>query len=266
MENSQYTIEKILVTPEMAAYWLTFNSPTNRDISPVYVKRLASAILRGQFEIGDSIKFESKGMLIDGQHRLSAIVLATIPTYLLVTRGYDPVSMSVLDIGMKRSVSNIATLAGTPLSNKQIAVTRTILLQHKDTTKYRVLTARDIISIGREFIEYINFGIDAIGGNLPSVSVVQGSIARAYFCGSDKDRLNEFGKICQGGVCTRTEDTAALRLREFLLSRRGLTRDRLDECLYTQAAIDCFLRYQPRTRLTKTNVNLFPVSLDNLFI
>ena len=75
MTNLQTSIETI--TPEMAAEFLTNNFINNRDIKPTAVKRFASMIKRGDWQIScDAIGFDEHGNLINGQHRMSAVVKA----------------------------------------------------------------------------------------------------------------------------------------------------------------------------------------------
>ena len=66
----------IKVTPHLASKWLQKNS-CNRPLSQNTVYRYADAILSGEWKLnGDTIRFDSNGTLIDGQHRLHACVKA----------------------------------------------------------------------------------------------------------------------------------------------------------------------------------------------
>lgn len=53
------------------------------------------------------IAFDITGRLIDGQHRLHAIILAGVPIQISVTRGCSASSFSILDRGSSRSASDI---------------------------------------------------------------------------------------------------------------------------------------------------------------
>jgi hypothetical protein len=67
--------ETILVTPEIAASWLTRNHPENRPVSARYVARVVWDLQRGNWDLThESIAFDQDDRLIDGQHRLSAVV------------------------------------------------------------------------------------------------------------------------------------------------------------------------------------------------
>ena len=69
-------IEKKKVTPKMAQEMLRENW-SNRTIRNEHVDRIASDIREGRWELnGESLKFDNDGHLIDGQHRLLAIIEA----------------------------------------------------------------------------------------------------------------------------------------------------------------------------------------------
>jgi hypothetical protein len=261
-----YSIEEVLISPLLANEFLAKNHPGNRPLTQAQVKRLTQAILNGEFVVGDAIKFNCLDQLIDGQHRLSAIVKANKSVTMLVIRGYGDHAMSVLDIGTKRSVADIAKLSGSSVNTKHLSIARAILLPHKDTAKYRVITHKKLIEITETLITYINFGLQSVTAkNTTCRSVVQGAIARAFYCGENSDRLNEFGRIYSDGICAKECDTAALRLREFFLSNKGIVRDRVDEFSYAQSAIDSFLKYKKRAKIGKVTGIIHRIDLDKSF-
>jgi hypothetical protein len=76
--------ETILVTPRLAAAWLTC-SVGDRWIDPRRVRQLARMIERGSWKPGHhGIAFDRQGKLIDGRIRLSAIVSAGKDVRMLV--------------------------------------------------------------------------------------------------------------------------------------------------------------------------------------
>lgn len=83
-----------LVTPEQANAWLEETQangmigPRQRRIDPVQVQRLAHAIAALEWEptMISLYEFEGRLYLVDGQHRLSAIVRAGMPAPLVVSR------------------------------------------------------------------------------------------------------------------------------------------------------------------------------------
>jgi len=72
------------VTPKKAAEWLEANT-ANRPISTSVVRGFAEAMRRGEWVVThQGIAFDVNGVLIDGQHRLAAIVEADVAVDLTV--------------------------------------------------------------------------------------------------------------------------------------------------------------------------------------
>lgn len=102
----QYTvIEKI--TPAMAGKMLEHNK-NNRQIRWNHVKRIATDIILGHWQVThQGIAFDDKGNLIDGQHRLHAIIESCTPVEMSVTRNCKTSSFAILDQGIMRNASDI---------------------------------------------------------------------------------------------------------------------------------------------------------------
>lgn len=106
--------EIILVTPDIAEDWLGRNSH-NRTLRNSQVTFLAGAITRGEWKLnGDAIRWSSDGVLLDGQHRLWAIIEADTPVETMVTWGLDPETQETMDAGARRSLKDALQLRGIP--------------------------------------------------------------------------------------------------------------------------------------------------------
>lgn len=98
------TIETI--TPDVARKYLEKNL-INRKLRRHLVKSLAGDMARGCFILShQGIAFNTKGHLIDGQHRLNAVVEAGVPVVMSVTRNVDDSVFKVTDIGAKRNIAD----------------------------------------------------------------------------------------------------------------------------------------------------------------
>lgn len=103
-------IEKI--SPAKAREYLSQNK-NNRNIRQQHVKNLARDIVSGNWhQNGDSIRFNCDGELLDGQHRLSAIVMADRAVDCIVVRGLDKESRRTMDAGAKRTAGDQFGMAG----------------------------------------------------------------------------------------------------------------------------------------------------------
>jgi hypothetical protein len=104
MEDSNNSA--VEVTPDIAAEWLKENV-ANRPIRPKHKQQLATTMARNLWKLnGESIKFDSYGRLIDGQHRLLAIIESGKTVPLLVVRGLDPDVVPTIGCGVKRSAAD----------------------------------------------------------------------------------------------------------------------------------------------------------------
>ena len=96
-----------LVTPEMAKEYLAKNTD-NRNKRGWWVSGLASQIKRGEWiPTHQGVGITKSGKLIDGQHRLEAIIEANIPVEMMVTTGVRDDAYKVLDNGIKRTLSDL---------------------------------------------------------------------------------------------------------------------------------------------------------------
>lgn len=94
------------VTPVMAKEWLNRNTH-NRPMRAQKVAEFARDIQAGNWAMnGETIKFDTNGVLLDGQHRLSAIVKADTPVDLLVVTGLDAATQHTMDAGAKRTTAD----------------------------------------------------------------------------------------------------------------------------------------------------------------
>jgi hypothetical protein len=98
------------VTPELAELWLSLNH-RNRTLRANLIRSFASDMSEGRWRFeGSPIKFDITGQLIDGQHRLHAIVLASITVRMLVVVDIEADAMDVIDSGAKRTAGDMFRL------------------------------------------------------------------------------------------------------------------------------------------------------------
>jgi len=114
------------VTPSIAADILSRNGQ-NRSIDQAFVGRLARDIRAGRWKVHhQGLAISPDGVLLDGQHRLSAIVLADIGVDIVVARGVRCDAFAAIDRGKTRTIGDIVTLAGYNNSNLRAAALRVV--------------------------------------------------------------------------------------------------------------------------------------------
>lgn len=108
---SKPTPSIVMVDPDTATRWLDRNT-INRHANPTIVRKYADDMTHGRWAFaGDPIRF-SNDRLLDGQHRLLAVVRAQVTLPFVVVRGLDPDVQHYMDKGRKRSLADQLALDG----------------------------------------------------------------------------------------------------------------------------------------------------------
>lgn len=119
------------ITPHQAAQWLEANLEEghNRNLRRERAEAFARDMESGNWrDNGETIKFDWNGRLVDGQHRLAALVRAGIPHRFLVVRGVDPDSIHTIDMGVARRYSDVLRMNGVPNGLQMAAMERRLYL------------------------------------------------------------------------------------------------------------------------------------------
>jgi hypothetical protein len=250
------------VTPEMAAHWLENANDDNRFLSEPFVARLARDIRAGQWKLThEGIAFDVHGRLIDGQHRLWAVVQAEIPVRMYVWLNVAPESLMVINIGRPRSLADNLRLSGNckGVSKNDLATLRAMLARGGSLS----LTPSEAAA----HLERHRDAVVYAGRHLPQVSGVRGLstgetravVARAYYS-ADRQRLEQFCQVLRTSVATGDHDKAAIRLRSYLSTTVGSSQGiRQERYRKTQRALRAFLRGHALTRLSVGDGELFPL-------
>jgi hypothetical protein len=104
--------EVVDITPDKAREMLTYNTH-NRNLRGRVVAAYAEDMRSGGWvEDGQSLKFAVDGALLDGQHRLAAIVEADTTVRMLVVRNLPNQAQENMDTQAKRTFSDVLKLRG----------------------------------------------------------------------------------------------------------------------------------------------------------
>lgn len=114
-KRAKMTAKLVSVTPERAAEMLSHRDK-QRKLSIHHAKRLAAAMERGEWIDGASVLvFDRDGYLIDGQHRLQAVILADVTMDFRVEMGVDPNYRYAIDTNIwPRSLPHLLQMEGVP--------------------------------------------------------------------------------------------------------------------------------------------------------
>jgi len=109
----QKLIETVMISPDYAKELLRVNIKSNRNTNMTTVKRYASDMRTGVWEDnGETIKFDEHGNLIDGQHRLMAVIESGMTIPATIVWGIKSSAFRTIDSGRKRSVADTFKMDG----------------------------------------------------------------------------------------------------------------------------------------------------------
>lgn len=121
----------VLMTPEMAAGYLASNK-RNRPLRKARVERYARDMSEGRWQMnGETIIVSDEGNLLNGQHRLEAVVKAGVPVWMMLTSGVSEAAFSTMDAGLTRTAGDVLGMKGI-LNFNQVAAVARICLNYKD--------------------------------------------------------------------------------------------------------------------------------------
>lgn len=129
--------EVMTITPEQAKKFLS-KMKVNRPCSNHVVNAYSQSLLRGEWVLnGESIKFDSNGSLVDGQHRLNAIIASNNPMKTLVTYGVSVDAFKSLDQGKNRTNADIIYIDDNEYASIKASVASNIMKYKNGLMKHR---------------------------------------------------------------------------------------------------------------------------------
>lgn len=114
------------VTPEFAQELLRRNTH-NRKLRDRAIADYARDMKAGHWSLnGEAIKVAADGTVLDGQHRLRAVIDSGTPVEMFVVMGLDPTTQETMDSGRKRTTGDVMSLRSEENAHTLAAVLRRI--------------------------------------------------------------------------------------------------------------------------------------------
>lgn len=221
------TSEVVTVTPEMAQEWLDNHNTRNRTIRPHRVDRYANDIQRGRWQVAQAIMFDKFDNLLDGQHRLAAIVQVGTPVQALVTKGLEPEAYDVIDAGMTRTSADVMRHRGLPADLGLAAGTRWWMLAEagfspSDRHAGNLITSEDVADYLEKHPGWVTFltttanacRANSFSPNSPWVAFTWGALK----AGVQRVDITAFQDAVRFGA-NLDRDDPQLGLRNLILNR-----------------------------------------------
>ncbi len=204
-EQGELQEQRFLITPIIAKHILDKYNHRNRSLNETHLASLVRDIKHGHWIASTvtMVSFAQNGQLIDGQHRLAAIVKAKTPLPLSLKFGLDDAAQRVIDTGRKRTYSDyIAMTEGLDAKYKteRASVTRLLYGFLHDQERPHVYTNNnkptqsDLYEVSSEFGEDIAEAVAAVFSPGAIPKVVVGSYAAFVYLLAKKSTYGEHAK------------------------------------------------------------------------
>ena len=112
----------LTVTSALAISMLDRNTVKNRKKKKGQVNKIKKQLVEGKWMLsGDTIKFDINGVLVDGQHRLNAIIESGVSADVLIVYGVQSQVFLVIDTNKNRGGGDILETLGVKDNSRMIA-------------------------------------------------------------------------------------------------------------------------------------------------
>ena len=251
------------VGPDIAARWLEGNV-RNRPIDQKHVDCLAQEMLAGRwYTTHQGIAFDANGTLIDGQHRLWAVLQSGCTVVLAVSSGLPVECIDTID-GMKaRSTVDRMTLSGA-------FGTEGVNTYHASTLRgavgglhaSRKLPYHQEIELMAQHVDAVRFATSHVATKARGVGVsyVRAVIARAWYS-VDHDQLAQFCRVLSTGMPESPGDAIIIRLRDQLMAVGSTRNQTVQRELYgkVERVLLTWLKGETRSVLRPVRQEFFPL-------
>lgn len=192
-----------MVGPREAREYLD-RSAGNRNIRPSHVAALARTMASGGWgDSNDRIALSWDGTLLNGHHRLTAIISSGCTVSLDFVEGIDPASFGHMDRGMIRTHSDVIALAGYKSSKQMAAIAGGVWRLENglrlDLTSSTGATSDEMLDVLARH--------PGIHGSVLAASRVKHVIANSTFgvlhyavCRTMPEKIEEFTSILETGL------------------------------------------------------------------
>jgi len=251
------------INPDLAAAWLDKNE-NNRPINWNYVAQLARDMKAGRWRLThQGIAFDTQGRLIDGQHRLWAVIEADVTVPMRVFFNEPAENIVHIDGNCPRQAAHRITLARTlgTVRADELATLRAMLAGVSLATKRRTL--HEEMELLETHRPAVLFAHEQLPGTRPAGianSMTRAVVARAWYCEPDTALLTRFCEVLRTGMSSAEQERPVVLLRNQLveLRRRGTTRNiRQRQYGLTSRALSAYVNKEPLSVLRVPAYELF---------
>lgn len=233
----------IEITPEKAKEILDSSPTKNRKLKVPNIERYAEDMREGRWKLThEIIQITPYKELIQGRHRLLAVIKAGVPVKFRITYNAEGENFAVLDTGSKRSAADVFEIAGAKYSTLNPAIIQGYyLLKNDKRGKVQAnskLTHAELLQSYTDNTEYWD-GVCAKATiwNRQIVNLLHASVIGAFYAHlsllSERDATRFFDQLCTG---LNIESTSIATLKNFLI-RDSESKKNTTNLIFRQAYI-----------------------------
>jgi hypothetical protein len=251
------TYDVVRMTPELASEWLARPSIHQRRTARNVIAGYARAMREGRWREPsiDPIALTPDGALLNGQHRLRAVIAAEWSGDMLIARDVDPALFPTIDTGRRR---HAAQLIDTPNAIAVASIVRMVLWydQRRPAHPRGAALSFDNDELLAYILEHEEPLVEAArdagmmhnAAGLPR-STGGAAVYLAHREGADEELVAAFVNGVASGAELGAEDPRLHLRNRFLVSMPYLKRDSSGAWLVTVRALNAWLQQRPLSKL-----------------
>lgn len=211
----------IEVTPAFAQELLTLNT-SNRNLRPRDIEAHAKLMRAGEWRpgVGQPITLSTDMVLLDGQHRLHAVVKSGVTVHMCFNDAGDPSDRRYMDNGAGRTVSDELKMLGYSYSNGLAGAHRQLVIVATQGQRTPKMTSSDTIA----FLKLHPLLVDSVAATHQISWISPSQMGAIHYLGAviqKKPALADaFIDVFKSGIPNYRNDPASV-LREKLIKLRG---------------------------------------------
>jgi len=263
------SLKLITVTPALAKTWLEQMVKDQRKPADSVVLKYSRAMKQGNWIVSAPLSFNSDGFLIDGQHRLLAVIKSGCSIDFAVMFNLPVSAINGIDVGNPRTAANLANLQGLHVSPSYFSVLNSCFYGFESDALPPSLSKQEQVEMLKKHYDAIDFVARGQGGGRVTYAPFLAPVARAYYS-ENHLRLEQFLKVLHNGYTVSenpNDDAAAIALRNLYFKERQNTVIRINagstkrthDFRKATTALKNFILRNPIKMVKESTTNVFPV-------
>lgn len=243
----------ISISPAEAEFILK-EMKNNRPVSNNAVEYYARQMAQGEFVLnGESVVFDHSGTLIDGQHRMQAVVVSKTTIHTAVVWGVPRARFHTVDQGKKRGYGDILRIHGAENSTRAAMAAKKLHSWATNTLpKGKRLTGLEMITILEQHPK-LQDSADTVWQLAPFLRRADVAVMHYVLsCWGEQQKIESYLSLLSSGA-NLPEGSSILYVRDFLVQNKRAklmnNRDVVIDCPHFRVLIEGWNNYAKGKRV-----------------